>query len=120
MLSLPPAVLFFLGAALVAAVPQRARPAVFLAVPAVALGVLLALEPGTTLSLRFLDMELIPLRVDRLSLIFGYIFTLITVIGGIYALHLKDTEQQVAAETGGGLGGVRVRVRTSRDAAAVR
>lgn len=102
MLSFPPAILFFLGAALLAAVPQRARPAVFLAVPAIAFAVLLGLEPGTEVSLPFLNMELTPLRVDRLSLIFGYIFTLITFIGGIYALHLKDTEQQIAALLYGG------------------
>jgi multicomponent Na+:H+ antiporter subunit D len=39
----------------------------------------------------------VPLRVDRLSLAFGYVFILIAFLGGVYSYHLKDTGQQVAA-----------------------
>ena len=36
------------------------------------------------------------MRVDKLSLIFGYIFTIASFLSVIYALHVKDTVQQVA------------------------
>ncbi len=44
---------------------------------------------------------LTPLRVDRLSLLFGYLFHIATFIGNLFALHLKreddDTLQHAAA-----------------------
>jgi multicomponent Na+:H+ antiporter subunit D len=52
---------------------------------------LLRLEPGTTLHLQLLGYTLTPLRVDRLSLLFGWLFHLAAFIGNLYALHLgKD------------------------------
>jgi multicomponent Na+:H+ antiporter subunit D len=102
MLSLPPALYYLLGAAVLAALPQRLRAPAFVLVPALTFAALLALEPGMAVTVPFLDLELMPLRVDRLSLAFAYIFTLITFIGGFYALHLRDTSQQIAALLYGG------------------
>jgi multicomponent Na+:H+ antiporter subunit D len=45
---------------------------------------------------RFLDYNLVFGRVDRLSLLFGYIYHLISFIIILYALHLKDDIQHVA------------------------
>jgi multicomponent Na+:H+ antiporter subunit D len=44
-----------------------------------------------------MNTELIILKVDSLSRIFAAIFGIITFIGGVYAFHIKDTGQQVAA-----------------------
>jgi multicomponent Na+:H+ antiporter subunit D len=55
------------------------------------------LEDGMSATLGFLNFELVPLRVERLSLAFAYVFTLIAFLGGVYSYHLKDTGQQVAA-----------------------
>lgn len=52
---------------------------------------------GTSVSLSFLGYELTPYKVDKLSLMFGYIFHIAALIGVIYSLHVKDTMQQVAA-----------------------
>ncbi|MBM9606085.1 Na(+)/H(+) antiporter subunit D [Desulfopila inferna] len=52
---------------------------------------------GVTVSLHFLNYELMPYRVDRLSLLFGYIFHIAAFIGVVYSLHVKDTLQQVSA-----------------------
>jgi multicomponent Na+:H+ antiporter subunit D len=97
MSSLPPAVVFFLGALSLPFVPRRVRSLAFLFFPLVALAGVSQLEEGTSAALHFLDLDLLPLRVDRLSLAFAYVFILITFLGGIYAYHLKDTGQQVAA-----------------------
>jgi multicomponent Na+:H+ antiporter subunit D len=44
----------------------------------------------------FLNYTLIPTRVDELSLVFGYVFVIITFLGGIYAYHIKSTGERVA------------------------
>lgn len=102
MSSFPPAAVLIFGAVLVPLLPRRIHASAFLLFPALAFGLLLGLEPGTSLSVPFLHYELIVVRVDRLSLAFGYVFTLITLLGGIYSFHLKDTGQQVAALFYGG------------------
>lgn len=43
-----------------------------------------------------MGLELMPYRVDALSLIFGYIFHIGAFIAVLYSLHLKDTLQHVA------------------------
>jgi multicomponent Na+:H+ antiporter subunit D len=53
--------------------------------------------PGFYGSFQFLGLDLVPGRADKLSLVFAYVFSLITVIGTIYSLHVKDNVQHVAA-----------------------
>lgn len=93
----PPVVLFLLGAALLPLVPRIVRPGLCVAVPLLALGHLLRLEPGATWTMRFLEFTLVPLEVTRLSLVFGYVFTVMAAIGGVYAWSLRSTGQQAAA-----------------------
>jgi len=97
MCSFPPAGVFLVGALLLPLVPRRVRPVAFLVPPLASLVLLWTLEPGQTLTAAFLDFQLVLTRVDGLSLAFGYVFAIVTLLGGIYALHLKDTGQQVAA-----------------------
>ncbi|MDH5786644.1 MAG: Na(+)/H(+) antiporter subunit D, partial [Chromatiales bacterium] len=49
-----------------------------------------------------------PYRVDKLSLMFGYVFHIAALIGIVYSLHVRDTLQQVSAMlyAGSGLGAV--------------
>jgi multicomponent Na+:H+ antiporter subunit D len=94
---LPPALVFFLGALLLPLLPKRTRSFAFLCFPVVALAVLLHLEDGSALTVAFLNLDLAPLRVDRLSLAFAYVFVLVSFLGGVYAFHLTETGQQVAA-----------------------
>jgi len=94
---LPPGALLLMGAVLLPVLPRPARAWAFLLPPAVALVQILGLEPGTTLRLPFLTYELVPLQVDRLSIAFGTVFAIAAFLGGVYALHLRDTGQQVAA-----------------------
>ncbi|MBM3155653.1 MAG: Na(+)/H(+) antiporter subunit D, partial [Chloroflexi bacterium] len=64
--------------------------------PALAFCYLIYLNPGDSLTLSFLDYNLTPTRVDELSLCFGYVFIIVTFLGGIYGYHLKDTAEQVS------------------------
>jgi multicomponent Na+:H+ antiporter subunit D len=101
-----PAIVFLLGAVLLALLPQRMRASVFIAVPLLALAALWSMGDGYRVSVPFIGMELVPLFADKLSLVFGTIFAMIAAIGGIYAWHVSDLRQQAAAlvYAGGALG----------------
>ncbi|MFC1865489.1 Na(+)/H(+) antiporter subunit D [Chloroflexota bacterium] len=106
MTNFPPAVIFFVGAILLLVLPLRIRPAAFLVFPALAFWWLLSLNTGDSLSVHFLNYTLVITRVDELSLLFGYVFVLITFLGGVYGYHVKDTTEKVASllYAGSGLG----------------
>jgi len=57
---------------------------------------LMGMEPGVLWSLEFMGYALEPVRIDKLSLMFGYLFHLASFIAIVYALHVKDTVQHVA------------------------
>lgn len=98
----PPVLIFWLGAVLLPLCPRNVRPWVFLAFPAASLALVLSLPVGTVLTVEFLRFELHVLEVTQLSRVFGIIFSLIGIIAGIYALHVKQIGQQVAALLYGG------------------
>lgn len=92
-----PGLVLILGALLVPLLHGRLRQAYMLALPLLAFWQVLGLPEGEFGQIHFLDMTLVTLRVDRLSLIFGYIFLIAAFLGIIYALHVDDTLQHVAA-----------------------
>ncbi|MBI2860583.1 MAG: Na(+)/H(+) antiporter subunit D [Chloroflexi bacterium] len=96
MVNLPPAFIFIAGAIVLLLLPRRARATWFLVVPVLAFVLLLRTGTGSIPLVPFLEYELV-YRVDRLSLAFGYIFIIMTFLGGVYGLHLKDAGQQAAS-----------------------
>jgi multicomponent Na+:H+ antiporter subunit D len=101
-----PGLILIAGAWIVPLLKGRTKRLVLVLLPALALLACLRLEPGTYGAARFLGHELLFGRVDRLSLVFSYVFALLTLLGMIYALHVNDDAQHVAALTyaGGALG----------------
>ena len=104
--ALPPAAVLIAGAFVIPILKGRVRSAYLLVIPVVAFLNLLGLPAGSSWEFEFVDFTLIFSRVDKLSLVFGYVFVLITFIGTIYALHVKESGQHVAAfcYAGGALG----------------
>ena len=94
---LPAFLPFFLGAVLALVTRGYLRGALLLGIIALSGFHLWNVPEGVVVSLKFLDYELMPYRVDRLSLLFGYIFHIAAFIGVVYSLHVKDTMQQVSA-----------------------
>jgi multicomponent Na+:H+ antiporter subunit D len=92
-----PATPLLVGALVMPLLPRALRPWLFVLAPVLAFALLTQLEPGATLTWRFLSYDLVLSRVDRLSLAFGYVFTLVALLGAIYGFHLRDLGQQVAA-----------------------
>ena len=97
--SLPPVVIMLGAALLVAATPVSiVRKALGVGAPLAVLAQIgFALDAGDSLRFTWLTMELEPLRADRLSMVFGYVFAIAAALGGIYAWHLDDRLQQAAA-----------------------
>ena len=94
---LSPGLILIIGAALVPLLRGNLRSAYMLALPIAAFWHLLGLPYGEFGHLQVFGMELTTLRVDRLSTVFGYIFLIAAFLGLLYALHVKDTLQHVAA-----------------------
>ncbi len=95
--NIPLAIIFVAGAVLLLILPRRLRPAAYLVIPVLAFYFLLRLEPGAMLKIPFLSYELVLSRVDRLSLVFGYVFIIMGFLGGVFSFHMKDRLQQVAS-----------------------
>jgi len=72
------------------------RNIIMLAAPIVGALNLMGLEHGVFWSLEFMGYALEPVKVDKLSMMFGYLFHLAAFIAIIYALHVKDTVQHVS------------------------
>ena len=94
--SLPPGFILILGGLLAPLVPARARPAYMLMLPVLGFIHLLGLDTGQYGLIEFFTYTLVHVRVDKLSLAFGYIFYIATLLSLIYALHVRDPMQQVA------------------------
>ncbi len=108
MLEIPPFVPFFIGALLVLVTRGLLRSVIMVAIPVISAIHLWSVPEGLLVQFAFLDYQLTLYRVDKLSLMFGYVFHIAAFFGVVYALHVRDTTQQVAAMlyAGSGLGAV--------------
>jgi multicomponent Na+:H+ antiporter subunit D len=103
-----PGLLLIAGAWILPLIGGRAKRAVMVGLPALALIDCLLMTPGTYGVVHSMGQELVFGRVDRLSLLFSYVFAMLALIGMIYALHVDDAAPHVAALTyaGAALGAV--------------
>ena len=97
MSSLPPFAPFFIAAALILALRGRLRSVLLVALPFAGALNLYHLPDGVFWQLSFLSYDLEPVRVDRLSRLFGYLFHIGALLGIIFSLHLRDRFELVAA-----------------------
>ncbi len=95
--AVPPALLFILGAMLIPFLKGKFKQVYILVVPAVTFLNILYLRPGTSWVYNFLGYNLIFCKVDRLSLVVGYIFIIIAFLAILYSLHVKQDGQHIAA-----------------------
>lgn len=95
--TVPPAAIFIIGAFFIPLLRGRLKSVYLLLLPLIGFMNLLNIQEGVYWTVRFLDYNLIFGRIDKLSTVFGYIFTLVTFIAVIYALRVKDDGQHIAA-----------------------
>jgi len=97
MMETPPFVLFFVAAALTALCRGHLRSLVMLATPVIGLYLLWETPAGSYAAVKVMTFELVFFQVDRLSLLFGYLFHIAALIAVVYSLHLRDTLQQTVS-----------------------
>ena len=94
----PPAFIFILGALLIPLLrDRRVRQVLQLLIPVIAFIDLLYMPKGSYWIYDFLGYNLILGKVDKLSMCFGYVFVIMAFLGMVYALHVRDVGQHVAA-----------------------
>lgn len=96
-LPLPPGLILILGALLIPFLKGKMKSVYVVALPLVGFVNMLSLASGYTGSeevvkwtVSFMDYDLVFGRIDKFSLLFGHIFSLVTVIAFIYILHTRD------------------------------
>ena len=92
-----PAIPLFVGALLLLVTTGKLRATIMLLAPIAGLLNLLVMPSEYSTSYVIMGLELHPTRIDRLSILFGYLFHIAAFIGALYALHVKDKVQDVAA-----------------------
>ena len=96
LLQLPPFVPLLIGSLAAIFLRGHLRSAIMLIAPIWGALQLIGMEHGIYWAFEFMGYQLEPVRVDKLSMVFGYLFHLAAFIAVVYALHLKDTVQHVA------------------------
>lgn len=95
--SLHPGLLLIATGIIAALLPKQLRKWALVAGPAIALGAMLSLGQGDLWVVPFVGgIELHLLNVDRLSFIFGAIFTIMAFMGGIYSMHNESWGEALA------------------------
>ena len=95
---LPTAFIFIAAALTLGALPKgNIRGIILLVTPILAAWQIWNLPMGIFAQVEFVGHTLDMMRVDKLSRIFGLIFCLAAFLGNLYAWHVRDIVQQIAA-----------------------
>ena len=90
-----PAFIFILGALVLPFLQSKSRKLrlaheiYVLVIPFIGFANLLLMEEGTNWSFDFFRHQVVIIRVDKLSLLFGYVFVALLFLGNLYSLHIK-------------------------------
>ena len=93
--SLHPAWILLAGSLLLPLLRGRLRQGWLVLLPVVSFVNLLGFEAGQSWTWTVAGLELEVLRVDKLSLLFAYLFHVAALLAAIYSLHVKDSVQSL-------------------------
>ena len=93
----PAGLILIVAGFLLPVLPPVLRGALGVAAPLAVLAQLAWLEPGVRLELEAFGTTLVLVRVDALSLVFGYVFAIAAVLNGVYSWHQRRGIEQPAA-----------------------
>lgn len=92
-----PAVFFFVGSLLLPLIRnEKAKKFFVLLIPVLAIIDVALMQEGTFGSFNFLNINLVFGRVDKLSLVFAWVFVIMAFLGALYALHVKEDGHHIA------------------------
>lgn len=94
---LHPSLILIFGGLLLPLVPRGLKKGYLLLIPVLVFARTLTLNAGSFGHVHFMDWVLVFGRVDRLSLVFGYIMALMCILGTLYGMHVKEDRQHIAA-----------------------
>ncbi|HYC48625.1 MAG TPA: Na(+)/H(+) antiporter subunit D [Burkholderiales bacterium] len=97
-----PALVLILGAVAIAVLRGHARSGLVVTLPLLALYLLWSLPDGTHAHIRFLELDLQPLAIDKLSRLFGTVFAIMLLAGGLFGLNQQSRVELPAAFVYGG------------------
>ncbi|MGH6809466.1 MAG: Na(+)/H(+) antiporter subunit D, partial [Ensifer adhaerens] len=76
-----PGLIFILGALPIPLLSGAIRKAYLLLIPALAILAVLAMQPGSYGEMQFIGQEVLIAKVDKLSIVFATVFTIMALIG---------------------------------------
>ena len=94
--SLMPGLPILIGALFVPLLRGHLQKVFLLLLPIIGLAQLTGLDHGSLIQLSLFEYELNPVRIDRLSLVWGYIFHIALLLNIIFSLHVRDNVQHIA------------------------
>ena len=104
-----PAIIYFIGSLLLPFIRnEKAKKALNLFIPIISIFNVAIMQQGVYGTYKFLNTTLIFGRVDKLSLIFAWVFVIMSFLGALYALHVKEDGHHIAGNfyIGSSLGAV--------------
>src|SRR5579859_7048011 len=94
---LHPSLILIFGSLLLPLVPARVKRGYLLLIPILVFVRIVSMTKGVFGEVHFLDWTLVFGRVDALSLVFGYIMSLMCILGTLYGMHVKEDAQHIVA-----------------------
>ncbi|MVO15602.1 Na(+)/H(+) antiporter subunit D [Parasedimentitalea huanghaiensis] len=94
---LHPALIMVFGAALLPMLHDTGQKVASVLVPLLVLLRMTQMDVGSQGQVQFIGIDLVLFQADQLSLVFAWVFSIMAVIGNIYAWHINDTGQRVSA-----------------------
>ena len=94
-----PGMFLVLGGLLIPLLPKGMRKGFAIALPFISCAQMHYMPSDLILEAEMFGYVLYPVRVDKLSLVWGYVFHLAALLSVIYQLHVKDTLQDVSGLT---------------------
>lgn len=92
-----PGLIFVAAAFILPLLSHPLQNALRLGVPLLAIIAVAVMTPGQYGQFEFANVTLVVGHVDKLSLVFAWVFTIMAFIGSLYSLHVKQPSQSVAA-----------------------
>ncbi len=91
-----PALFFFLGALLLPLIKGKAKKGFILLVPVCAIVAVAMAKYGSYGAYHFVGVEGLFGRVDKLSMVFAWVFVIMAFLGALYALHREEDGHHMA------------------------
>lgn len=93
----PPGLILIVAGLVLPFTARRARPVLLLAAPLLTLVAVWLVPDGPVMTIDFLGYDLVPVKGDALSRLFGTVFAIMAFAGAVYGLNQTRTAELVAA-----------------------